>query len=160
MKEGTSRARAWAICHTKSAASSLYLPPVSMAISTNRQRLDATSSGYFASFSRLAWSSTAPSTSAACGCGSPSLLKTPRRVMSIASLKLELDANPGLSANSRKHLLGGCGPHANSSRACARCSVAPQEIKRFLTSVAPCVADGLPTVAGHQKPCWSSTVPT
>ena len=63
-KEGTSRARAWASCHTKSAASSLHLPPVSMASTTNRQRPDATSSGYFASLSRLACSSTIPSTSA------------------------------------------------------------------------------------------------
>ena len=173
MKEGTSRARAWAICHTRSAALSLHLPPVSMATTTSRQRPDATSSGYFASLSRLAWSiqcgpvhvgnlwmrfsvfaQDAAEGDVDCKLDSVEarqvlgqhldarLVCSSDAYVHIAKVRVELDTNPGLSANSRKHLLGGCGPLANPSCARARCSVAPPGVERFLTSVAPCVADG------------------
>ena len=149
MNEGTSRARAWAICHTKSAASSLHLPPVSTAITTSRQRPDGTSlpclvlrgPARFRPHRRF-------------GCGCPSLLKKLRRVMSTASwnsgearqllgqhldapfvcsahvhvhitqIRIELDSSLCLSTYSCKHLLGGCGSLPYPPCTCARCSVA------------------------------------
>ena len=60
-------------------------PPVSMATTTRRQRVDATNSGYVVSLSILAWTNTAPSTSAACGRGSPELPNALRSVISTAS---------------------------------------------------------------------------
>ena len=172
LEEGTSRARAWASCHTKSAASSLHLPPVSMASTTSRQRPDATSSGYFASLSRLAWSSTIPFTSGGLWVRLSVFAHDTAQVMSIASwtplkhckswantsmprssaasdihvhiakIRVELDASPCLSAYSREHLLGGCGPIAYPPCARARCSVAHPRIKRFQTTIAHRARDG------------------
>ena len=84
-KLGTSCALAVESCLTKSTASSLHRPPVSMPTTTSLQRREATSSGYLASLSLLAFNSTAPSTSAALRCGSPARVKTQRSVMSTAS---------------------------------------------------------------------------
>ena len=70
--------------HKKSADSSLQRPPVSMATTTNRQRLEVTGSGCAFSLSRRACTST-PSTSAALRWGSPLAHKALRRVMSTAS---------------------------------------------------------------------------
>ena len=82
---GASRAFACANCHRKSAPSSLQRPPVSMATTTKRQRLEVTNSGYAFSLSRRARTMTAPSTSAAPGWGSPVAHKALRKVMSTAS---------------------------------------------------------------------------
>ena len=56
---GASRALAWAIMSTKSAASLLHRPPVSMPTTTSWQRPPSNSSEYFAVFSILARWSTA-----------------------------------------------------------------------------------------------------
>ena len=71
MKLGTFSALAIESCLTKSTASSLHRPPVSIPTTTSLQRREATSSGYLASLSLLALTSTAPSTSAVLRCGSP-----------------------------------------------------------------------------------------
>ena len=60
-KAGASRAFASASCQRSSAASSLHRPPVSIATTTSRHRLEVNSSGYVASFSQRAWTSTAAS---------------------------------------------------------------------------------------------------
>ena len=74
-------------------------PPVSMARTTSRHRSDATSSGNVPSLSCRAWTSTAPSSSAALGCGSPSLFSALRRVASTSSC-----APPGLQRVARRFL--------------------------------------------------------
>ena len=85
MKLGTSCALAVESCLTKSTASSLHRPPVSMPTTTSLQRREATSSGYLASLFVLAFKSTTPSTSAALRCGSLARVNTQRSVMSTAS---------------------------------------------------------------------------
>ena len=82
----TPRALACANCQKNSAASSLHRPPVSMATTTSRHRLPFTSSGKVLSLSsRLAWKRTAPSSSAAPGCGSPEPHRALRNVTSTAN---------------------------------------------------------------------------
>ena len=74
-----------ASCQRKSAASSLQRPPVSMATTTSRHRLEVRSSGYVASLSRRACANTAPSSSAAPGWASPEALRALRKVLSTAN---------------------------------------------------------------------------
>ena len=84
MKDGTSRAFAWANCQMKSTASLLHLPPVSRATTTRRHR-PLRSSGYLFSLSTRACNRIAPSSSAAPGWASPLLVKALLRVTSTAN---------------------------------------------------------------------------
>ena len=64
-KRGASRAFACASCQTNCTDSSLNLPPVSLATTTRKQRVDATNSGYVDSLSILAWVNTMSATRSA-----------------------------------------------------------------------------------------------
>ena len=84
MKDGTSRALAWASCQMKSTASLLHRPPVSRATTTSRHR-PLRSSVYLFSLSTRACNRMAPSSSAALGWASPFLVRALRRVTSTAN---------------------------------------------------------------------------
>ena len=85
INDGASRALACANCCMVCTASSLHLPPVSIAITTSLHRPEEASSGYVASLSWRACNRTAPSWSAACGWASPLQLSALRNVMSTAN---------------------------------------------------------------------------
>ena len=89
----------WRGCRIMCTASSLHRPPVSMARTTNRHRSDAASS---VSLSRRARSNTAPSTSAACACGSPVLHNALARVTSTASYAPPKHGRPWARISTRR----------------------------------------------------------